>query len=79
MDVQVIKSLKRKHADRIKIWIETGKRIKVDYPDNTEWIINKMLTEHCSEKVNEVLQPGKKVYSIKKFRQVLLKKIAAHL
>lgn len=79
MDVPVIKSLKLKHIDKIKKWIETGKRIKVDYPDNTEQIINKILAEHCPQKVNEVLQPGKKVYTVKKFRQVILKKIAAHL
>lgn len=79
MDVPVIKSLKLKHAAKIKNWIEKGKRIKVDYPDNTEQIINKILAEHSAEKVNEVLQPGKKVYSVKKFRQVILKKIAAHL
>lgn len=79
MDIPVIKSLKLKHADKIKKWIETGKRIKVDYPDNTEWIINKILAEHCPEKVNEVIQPGKKVHTVKKFRQVILKKIAAHL
>ncbi|MEJ7683854.1 MAG: glycosyltransferase family protein [Segetibacter sp.] len=36
MDVPVIKSLKLKHADKIKNWLETGKRVKVDYPDNTE-------------------------------------------
>ncbi|MEJ7680295.1 MAG: glycosyltransferase family protein [Segetibacter sp.] len=79
MDVPVIKSLKLKHADKIKKWVETGKRIKVDYPDNTEWIIDKILEEHCPEKVSEMLQPGKKVNTVKKFRQVMLKKIAAHL
>jgi len=79
MDVPVIKSLKLKHADKIKKWIETGKRIKVDYPDNTECIINKILAAHSPHKVSEAVQPGKKVYTVKKFRQLLLKKIAAHL
>lgn len=79
MDVPVIKSLKLKHADKIKNWIETDKRIQVNYPDNTELIINKILTEHYPEKVNEILQQDKKVYTVKKFRQVILKKIAAHL
>src|SRR4028118_351813 len=79
MDVPVIKSLKLKHADKIKNWIETGKRIEVDYPDNTEEIISKILMDHYPEKVDEVLPPGKQVYSFKKFRQVIFKKIAAHL
>lgn len=79
MDVPVIKSLKLKHAEKIRKWIEKGERIKVDYPDNTEWVINKILSEHCPEKVNETLQPGKKVQTVKEFRQVMLKKLAAHL
>ncbi len=78
MDVPVIKSLKLKHAGKIKTWLETGKRVKVDYPDNTEAIINKIIAEHCTKKINETLQPGKKVYTVKKFRQVILKKIATH-
>lgn len=79
MDVPVIKSLKLKYAGKIKKWIETGKNIKVDYPDNTEWIINKILAEHGTETANEMLQPDPKVYTVKKLRQVILKKMAAYL
>ncbi len=77
MGVPVIKSLKLKHAEKIKKWIETGKSISVDYPDNTEWIINKILAEHGIETANEMLQPGKKIYKAKKLRQLILKKMAA--
>jgi len=79
MDVAVIKSLKLKHADKIKKWIETGKKISVDYPDNTEWIINKILAENSFETVNEIMRPNKKVYTVKELRQVILKKIEAYL
>ena len=79
MGVPVIKSLKLKHADKIIKWIETGKIIKVDYPDNTEQIINEILAEHSIERETEALQAGRKIYTIKKFRQEIFKKIAAHL
>lgn len=79
MGVPVIKSLKRKHADKIKHWIEKGKRIPVNYPDNTEEIINKIVAENSPDKCNGVIQPGKKVYSVEDFRQEILKKIAANL
>jgi len=79
MEVPVIKSLKLKHADKIKEWIETRKSTRVDYPDNTEWIINKILAEHSAEAADEMPEPGKKVYTVKKLRQVILKKVTAYL
>lgn len=79
MDVPVIKSLKLKHADKIKKWIETGKSIRVDYRDNTEWIIDKILADHSTETANEVPEYGKKIDTVKKLRQAVLKKIAAYL
>ena len=79
MGVPVIKSLKLKYVDKITKWIETGKIIKVDYPDNTEQIINKILAENAPETESEALQAGRKMYTAKKFRQQVFKKIAANL
>jgi uncharacterized protein (TIGR00661 family) len=78
MGVPVIKSLKRKHVKKIKKWLESKARIKVDYPDITEKIIDKILRDHVAERNNEEILPGRKVYSIAKFRKVMLKKIAAN-
>ncbi|MCW3107261.1 MAG: glycosyl transferase [Segetibacter sp.] len=78
MGVPVIKSLKLKHLKKIKNWIENGTKVAVEYPDNTEQILNKILSEHLAEKQSEEISPGKKVYSVKKFRKVVLKKIAAN-
>lgn len=77
MGVQVIKSLKLKHLKKIKSWLGSTTKISVDYADNTEEIINKVIEDHLAEKNIEAVYPGKKVYSVKKFRKVLLKKIAA--
>jgi uncharacterized protein (TIGR00661 family) len=81
MGVPVIKSLKKKHLSKIKDWIKLGKVIRVDYPDITEDIVKKILAEHAPSPANdrETIQPGKKVYSLKKFKQVTLKKIVAQL
>lgn len=78
MGVPVIKSLKRKHLKKIMNWIETGTKISVDYLDNTEEILNQILADHLAEKQSEEIYPGKKIYSLKKFRKVVLKKIAAN-
>lgn len=40
MGVPVIKSLKPKHNDTILEWLNNGQPIKVDYPDNTQQILN---------------------------------------
>ncbi len=43
MGVPVMKSLKEKHLHVLQGWINSNETIKVDYPDNTENIINEVL------------------------------------
>ncbi|GAA4236398.1 glycosyltransferase family protein [Postechiella marina] len=45
MGVPVIKSLKKKHLNKLKNWVESDKIINVDYPDLTEKIVNQLLKE----------------------------------
>lgn len=78
MGVPVIKSLKKKHVEKIKDWINSAKVISVNYPDVTEKIIEDILHAHLLTN-NAAIQPGKKVYSLKKFKQITLRKIAAQL
>jgi uncharacterized protein (TIGR00661 family) len=78
MGVPVIKSFRIKNLDKIKQWIKSDERVVVDYPDITEDILNKVLSEHISAAPNKELQPGKKVYSAGKFRKLVMKKIVAH-
>jgi hypothetical protein len=44
--VPVIKSLKPKHEEIIQNWIDYGKVIDVDYPDNTREILQHILEKH---------------------------------
>ena len=46
MGVPVIKSLKPKHNDTIINWIDNGKVINVNYPDNTREILERILEKH---------------------------------
>jgi len=45
MGVPVIKSLKPKHSETIQNWLDNGKPIKVNYPDNTKQILDMVFNE----------------------------------
>lgn len=77
MGVPVMKSLKLENVDKIMGWIEKGAIIEVDYPDETEKIIKKILTVHAPEKVQQPIV--EKQYTVKKFRYLILKKIIASI
>lgn len=46
MGVDVMKSLKKKHREKLADWIENGKVIKVNYPDNGAAIADKIIKEN---------------------------------
>ena len=46
MGVPVLKSLKKKHLDKIRDWVDNGQVVDVDYPDMTEQIIERILSDH---------------------------------
>jgi hypothetical protein len=48
MGVPVIKSLKPKHDEKILDWLTNGQVIKVNYPDNTQKVLD-MLFEQYAE------------------------------
>ncbi len=51
MGIPVINSLKKKHYQSITDWINYGKVIPVNYPDNTEAIIKRIVMDHFHQKV----------------------------
>lgn len=50
MGVKVIKSLKKKHYEKITEWIDRQSIIKVNYPDNVQEIISTIIENHHAEK-----------------------------
>ncbi len=79
LGVPVLKSLKKKHQEKIERWIKSNDIVPVDYADNTEQILNTIIENHAPGTRFATLQPGKKVYSLKKFRQQALKQIVSNL
>ena len=45
MGVAVMKSLKKKHHEKLEQWLETGNVVKVDYPDQTSKIVDSLLQQ----------------------------------
>lgn len=46
MGVPVIKSLKSKHIDGVREWLDTAQALEVNYPDEVQEILESILTKH---------------------------------
>ena len=64
-------------VEKIKNWIQTSTVVEVDYPDNTEEIINNILFTHGT--LTNQAPVIEKQYTVKRFRKLILKKIIAQL
>jgi len=53
LGVPVIKSLKKKHIHKVDTWLNNDQKIEVDFKDETAAIIDKVLSLHLPEKVNQ--------------------------
>lgn len=74
LGVPMLKSLKPKHLEKLQSWLKTDDRIPVNYPDNTEQIIDNILKLHGSE--SKVIDyAGQDEYNVKTFKNLTLKKI----
>lgn len=74
MGVPVIKSLKQKHIATIDRWLEEGEAIPVDYPDQTETIIDRIITDFEAAFAPE---GARKAPLGDRFRKSLFQKIVA--
>jgi uncharacterized protein (TIGR00661 family) len=52
LGVPVIKSLKKKHVHKITAWVSSGKVIPVNYPDDTEKILNDIIDKESIRLTN---------------------------
>jgi uncharacterized protein (TIGR00661 family) len=50
MDVPVMKSLKKKHADKLEKWLDKGKAININYPDITADILQEIVDNQSPQK-----------------------------
>ena len=79
MSVPVIKSLKKKHLDKIKDWVAGTQVITVNYPDTTQRIINMVIKKYGNVANDKNAAPGDGIYSVKKLKEKSLGKILNQL
>lgn len=79
MGVPIIKSLKLKHVEAIKKWVNNKQQIQVNYPNSTERIINMIIKKHGVKSAVSTAQLGEGIASIKKLKAASLGNIIAQL
>ena len=48
MGVTVVKSIKENNHEKISKWLESAKPLKINYPDQTDSIIERICTNHAT-------------------------------
>lgn len=74
MGVPVIKNIKRKHTAVVRDWIEQELRVQVDFPDETDWVVDEILENWYYNKAVPHM-PKLSFSSASKFRNYLVQKI----
>jgi uncharacterized protein (TIGR00661 family) len=74
LGVPVLKNLKRKQYGKLKEWIESEGSVVLDFPDETESILDHIIEKHSGQVLPEKRTEGF-ISSTTQFRNTLLKKI----
>ena len=75
MGVPVIKSLKKKHLDKIKAWVADEQFIPVNFPNITNKILNMIVKRHGEAAQTSNVELGKGIHSVKTLKDKSLGKI----
>ncbi len=73
MNVDVLKSLKKKYLPQIIKWIKSADIINVEYPDITHNIIDMIITKHAA--ASTLQETDNTISSLKEFKEYTLKRI----
>jgi uncharacterized protein (TIGR00661 family) len=74
LGVPVLKNFKPKQYSKLKAWIENENRVVIEFPNETEYIIDEIIDNHEKKKHSQK-STGSFVGTASKFRELLLKKI----
>ncbi len=74
LGLPVLKNLKLKQYKKIKEWMEGEATVSLDFPDETEWVLNEIIAQEADHK-NEAKVPGKTISTPSRFREYVVKKI----
>ncbi len=72
LGVPVIKSLKKKYLETIKIWMENEQQIVVDFPDVTKNLLDEIIKDHFKNESVYLENNGFEGFSAKKLRSIFL-------
>jgi uncharacterized protein (TIGR00661 family) len=75
MGVPVIKTLKKKHLDKIQAWVDGKQFIAVNYSNSTERIINMIMKKHAATVAKKSVGLNEDIPSVKKLKDKSLGKI----
>ncbi|MEO5942628.1 MAG: glycosyltransferase family protein [Ferruginibacter sp.] len=76
MGIPVIKTLKKKHIEKIRNWVDLSPVLAVQYPDITNKIIDTIFDkQQQADKEKQEVFLGESPYSLKKFRKLQFGKI----
>jgi len=79
LGVPVLKSLKEKHLPLITEWLKNEKRVEVNYPDETEKIIDGLLQVHgAGSTLDNAISPEDD-FDVKKFKNLTIRRIISKL
>jgi len=59
LGVPVIKSLKKKHLQKITDWVSSGEVIPVNYPDITETVLRDIIAIEAKARIDKMTLTGK--------------------
>jgi uncharacterized protein (TIGR00661 family) len=74
LGIPVLKNLKLKQYKKIKEWMESEATVSLDFPDETEWVLNEIIAHEADRKA-EAKVPGKTISTPARFRDFVVKKI----
>ena len=74
LGIPVLKNIKPKQYKKVKAWMESDAKLTLDFPDETEWIIEQIIEAETAREP-DVKVPETSLSSAGKFRDFLLKKI----
>jgi uncharacterized protein (TIGR00661 family) len=79
MGVPVVKSLKEKHLDKIRQWLQSEQALTVHYPDITAAVLEEVIGNYQTAVSKMKVEPDKKLQSSKGLRNFILRKLFARL
>jgi predicted glycosyltransferase len=74
LGIPVLKNIKPKQYKKLKSWMESDGKLLIDFPDETDWVLNEIFT-HERDRKPAAAVPKKAIATPSGFRNFVVKKI----